>query len=96
MRIRWLPSALEDIEGIHSYLTLNRSQYVTGTVRAIYKAVLSLKSFPFRGRPSTQPGIRVMPLAKLPYLVYYRVNEETVEVLHIRHGARELPFLRAE
>jgi plasmid stabilization system protein ParE len=96
MRTRWLPSALQDLEGIHEYLSSNHPSYAISTVREIYEAIRSLNKMPYRGRPSSQHGIRVMPLPKLPYLVYYRINDRTIELLYIRHGAREGPILDVE
>ena len=36
-----------------------------------------------------RPGIRRAPLVDYPYVIYYRVREDRIEVLRIRHGARQ-------
>jgi toxin ParE1/3/4 len=61
-------------------------------MREIYEAIRSLNRFPFRGRSSAERDVRVMALPSLPYLVYYRLKEQTIEVLYIRHGAQNSPF----
>jgi len=36
-------------------------------------------------------GVRVVPLIRYPYKIFYRVMPDAVEVLHIRHSARQDP-----
>lgn len=57
-------------------------------VETIYDAVVSLKDFPYRGRPGTYEGSRELVLTPLPYIVVYRVSETHVEVSRIWHGAQ--------
>ncbi|WP_396273937.1 type II toxin-antitoxin system RelE/ParE family toxin [Granulicella aggregans] len=92
MQIRWLPSAAEDLEGIHEYLSSNHPNYAARTIRAIYEAVQGLRRFPYRGRPTSEPGVRVMQLPRSPYLIFYRLHEGAIEVLYIRHGAQDNPL----
>ena len=44
---------------------------------------------PNRGRPGHRSGTRELLLSPLPYIVVYRVKDETVEILHIYHGAQD-------
>ena len=37
-----------------------------------------------RGRP----GVRVVPLLRYPYKIFYRITGEGIEILHIHHTAR--------
>ncbi|MGD1071314.1 MAG: type II toxin-antitoxin system RelE/ParE family toxin [Bryobacteraceae bacterium] len=59
------------------------------TVRTIYARIRSLKSAPWRGRPGHRSGTRELTLTPLPYVVVYSVKAETVEILHIHHGAQD-------
>jgi plasmid stabilization system protein ParE len=36
-------------------------------------------------------GVRELVLSPLPYLVAYRIQDETIEILYIRHGAQDRP-----
>ncbi len=36
-----------------------------------------------------RPGVRVVPLGRYPYKIFYRVSGDAVEILHIHHAARE-------
>ena len=35
-----------------------------------------------------RPGMRVVPLIRYPYKIFYRVLEDRIRILHIRHTAR--------
>jgi plasmid stabilization system protein ParE len=36
-----------------------------------------------------RPGMRVVPLIRYPYKIFYRVLKDRVRILHIRHMARK-------
>jgi hypothetical protein len=36
-----------------------------------------------------RPDVRVAPLGRFPYKIFCRVRDETIEILHIHHTARE-------
>jgi plasmid stabilization system protein ParE len=38
--------------------------------------------------PGRVPGTRELIVAPLPYLITYSIDAESVQILHIRHGAR--------
>jgi toxin ParE1/3/4 len=88
MRIRWTPAAAEDLEHIKEYLTEHLPEFAESTVLEIYEAVRSLKAMPRRGRVGRVEGTRELVLARLPYIVAYRLKEYSVEILHIFHGAQ--------
>ena len=39
-----------------------------------------------------RPGVRVVPLIRYPYKVFYRVTSDAVEILYIHHVARRAPW----
>jgi hypothetical protein len=38
-----------------------------------------------------RPGVRVVPLLRYPYKVFYRSTGDTIEILYIHHIARDEP-----
>jgi toxin ParE1/3/4 len=52
---------------------------------------LELTQFPLRGRAGKRDGTRELVLSPLPYMIVYTVNEETVHVVRILHGAQGWP-----
>jgi len=91
MRIRWTRAAAEDLEHIKDYLTEHLPQFAQSTVIELYETSRSLKTSPRRGRLGREEGTRELVLSRLPYIVAYRIKEQTVEVLHIFHGAQNRP-----
>jgi toxin ParE1/3/4 len=58
--------------------------------RRIRRTVALLADFPGAGRALEQrPTVRVMPIGRYPYLIFYTVSDRELTILHIRHGARK-------
>jgi toxin ParE1/3/4 len=91
MRIRWTTAAAENLEQIKDYLARHHPQFAQSTVLELYEAIRSLKTYPMRGRAGREEGMRELVLPRLPYIVGYRVREESIEVLHIFHSAQSRP-----
>jgi toxin ParE1/3/4 len=37
-------------------------------------------------------GVRVVPFIQFPYKLFYRINVDVIEILHIRHATRREPW----
>jgi addiction module RelE/StbE family toxin len=89
LRIRFAPRALNDLGEIRSYLT-QHSPLGAERVRVhIAETIDRLSDFPRLGRATDEPDVRVLPLTRYPYVIFYSVVSSEVVILHIRHGARE-------
>ncbi|HVI07226.1 MAG TPA: type II toxin-antitoxin system RelE/ParE family toxin [Candidatus Binatia bacterium] len=91
MRIRWTPSAADDLEHIYDYLTEHESHLARATVIEIRESIRSLRKFPRSGRPGIEEGTRELLHRRLPYIVVYRTKDEPIEILHIWHPSQERP-----
>ena len=91
MRIRWTLAAAADLEHIKNYLQEHNPKLAQPTVLKLYEAILSLKAMPHRGRLGREEGTRELVFTSLPYIAAYRVKEQTIEILHIYHGAQDRP-----
>ena len=89
MRLRWTPTAANDLEHISDYLLQHHPSFAQPTVRHIYDQILTLRQSPRRGRIGREPGTRELVLTDLPYIVVFRVSDQAVEILHIFHGAQD-------
>lgn len=70
----------------------------TGFVRALQAALTAVAEQPGAGSPRiglmvNRPGIRGWPLARFPYLIFYREPEDRIEVLRVLHGRRDVASL---
>ena len=43
---------------------------------------------PFGARKTTRPMLLVKIVRRYPYKIFYRVREDAVEIVHIRHASR--------
>jgi hypothetical protein len=50
--------------------------------------IKTLEALPERHPVVKELGVRVLWLGRYPYLVYYRIQQNEVAILHIRHAAR--------
>jgi len=89
MKARYSPRATADIIAIADYLTERNRVAARAVEGAIRRAVDLLSEFPGSGRVLTQrSNVRVMPVVRYPYLIFYTANSNEVFILHVRHGAR--------
>jgi toxin ParE1/3/4 len=90
-----LPSALADIRQQRDYLLEESPAAAHRFVSAVNEAVEGLPAFPFSGAPQEHrgaafEGIRAKAVPGFPaHYVFYRVTDETIEVLRILHTARD-------
>ena len=89
MRIRWTEPALRQIDEIFAYIATDNQKAAYSVVRYIENSVSLLGQFPEMGRPTDKSDVRVLVIGRYPYLVFYRRGEHEVEILHVRHGARQ-------
>lgn len=87
-RLKFDPRAIEDLQSIRDYL-LKRSVMGAENVRAHIADTLDyLAHFPLIGRSTDHPGVRVLPLRRHPYLIFYAVLADEIVILHVRHASR--------
>jgi toxin ParE1/3/4 len=90
MKVRYLPRAVDDLAAIADYIA-ERNPSAALTVEAKIRATIQLLSeHPKVGRALEQcPTVRVMPVVRYPYLVFYEDAED--ELFDTAHSAR-CPF----
>jgi plasmid stabilization system protein ParE len=91
VKLRFTPRARADIADIHKYIAQHNKVAATSVIRQIRLTSGLLARHPKLGRETDIPGVRVFPTARYPYLVYHRVGEDEVVVIHVRDGRREVP-----
>jgi len=89
MKVRYSPRAADDLIAIADYLTERNPPAARAVETALRRSIDLLSEFSGSGRALTQrPDVRVMPLTRYPYLIFYTTSAEELLILHIRHGAR--------
>jgi len=89
MRVVLTEPALEDIEEIRAYLAIHYPQVAPSVERRFRLAFARIAEWPESAQQAAQrPGVRIVPLVRYPYNIFYRIKNGTVEVVHIYHAAR--------
>ncbi|MGO9542324.1 MAG: type II toxin-antitoxin system RelE/ParE family toxin [Terriglobales bacterium] len=91
MHVKWLDVALDCLIAEAEYISQDSSAAADRTVAAILNAVEILKRFPASGRPGRVAGTRELVVSGTPYIVPYRVRDDTVELLLVFHATRKWP-----
>jgi plasmid stabilization system protein ParE len=89
VKLRFTPRAHADIEHIYEYITQHDTRAATAVVRQIRLTSGLLAQYPGIGRDTDISGVRVLPTARYPYLVYYRLGEDELTSIHVRDGRRQ-------
>jgi toxin ParE1/3/4 len=90
VKATYSPRAIADLHDIASYLTSRSPAGARAVERRIRKTVALLAEFPGAGRALEQrPAVRLVPLGRYPYLIFYTVSGDELIILHVRHGARK-------
>ena len=91
MRLRYAPRARADIAYIHHYIAAHNPRAATAVIRQIRSTARLLAKYPGLGRATDIAGVRVLPTARYPYLVYHRVDDQDLTIVHVRDGRRAAP-----
>jgi toxin ParE1/3/4 len=91
VRVRWLKHALKNLDEEAEYVARDNPQAAARIVERIATSVDRLATHPASGRPGRVPGTRELVISATPYIVPYRVRDETVEILRVFHAARKWP-----
>jgi addiction module RelE/StbE family toxin len=97
MKVRYSPRALSQLQDIHRYIAKRNPRAASNVIARIEELCERLGEFPGMGYISDHPDVRVLPVVKYPYLIFYSViaagNE--VRILRVRHGRRR-PLARGD
>src|ERR1051326_3728268 len=98
MRARKRPLFLSDVEDCADFLFTEAGEDVARKWKeSLDKTVARLSKYPEIGcmrHDLPIPGVRTLFLKQFPrYLVFYRIEKETLELLLVRHGMMHLPGL---
>lgn len=90
MKVEYAPRAVADLAdiGAHSRKAFGDSVAIAleTTIRA---TVARIALMPQSGQRMPQRhSVRVVPLVRYPFKVFYTATEDSVTILHIRHAAR--------
>ena len=88
MNVVFAPRALRDLEIISTYVRERSSPAAQRVLAAIKSSIDALSFFPQIGPLVDNAGHRRMPVLRYPYVIFYRVADDELLILHIRHTSR--------
>jgi addiction module RelE/StbE family toxin len=91
LRVRWLKYALVDLDEAEACIAQDNPSAAFEVVAKIVRAVTLLKDQPGIGRAGRVPGTKELVVPETPFIVPYRVKDETVQVLRVYHSSRKWP-----
>jgi toxin ParE1/3/4 len=92
MRLVWSFEAIEDLIPLRAYIAEESPAGAPRVVSRILHAVEDLlPQHPHMGRPGRVPGTRELVIPRTPYVVPYRVQRQTIQILRVYHSARRWP-----
>jgi toxin ParE1/3/4 len=88
----WSPEAIADIASLRAYIEQDDPAAAQRVALHIVRSVETLLSqHPEMGRPGRVPGTRELVIPRTPFIVPYRLQGGTIQVLRVFHGARRWP-----
>ena len=92
MNIVWSPEAIQDLISLRAYIAEDSPAGARRIVlRILHDIEYLLPDNPHIGRPGRVPGTRELVIPRTPYIVPYRMQGESIQILRVYHGARRWP-----
>lgn len=91
MKMAWTKLALQDINHAWNYIAMDNPAAADRMIERISKAVDGLFSYQKLGRPGRVNKTRELVVIGTPYIVPYRIKQDTIEVLAVIHSSRRWP-----
>jgi plasmid stabilization system protein ParE len=88
MRVRYRELALADLDQIFCYLNQRSPAGARNVIEAVRAAIDDLAQHPLSARRTSDPTVRVRVVSRYGYKIFYSVEPDAIEILHVRHGAR--------
>jgi len=89
MKVRYSRRAVADLIGIAEYIRERNPRAAELVEKRIRASIEQLEIFPSIGRRTDDSTIRMFPIVRYPYLVFYEVVKGEIVVHHIRHARRQ-------
>jgi toxin ParE1/3/4 len=92
MRVVYTDEALRDLDEILSFIAVHHPTIALSFQQRLRTVLQRIGKWPKSAEEVKQrPGVRVVPLIRYPYKIFYQVTTDAVEILHIHHAARRPP-----
>lgn len=91
MKIQWTKGASSNLENIEAYIGKDNPISAIETVLKVIHSVNHLSKYPAIGRPGRIENTKELIIADTPFIVPYRIKNETVQILRVFHHSQKWP-----
>ena len=96
-QVVWAEPAFQDLDAIADYIALDNPGAAKRLVRKLLETVEQLEAFPESGtRPRELRGTPYRKLTIKPVLVYYRIEEKQIYIVHVVRNERKFSLKRIQ
>jgi len=90
MKVEYSNRALADLRKLSAGSQATFGHRVAAALETRIRAIVEqIRQAPESApRVEQRPGVRVVPLIRYPYKIFYRIADDTVRILHFRHTSR--------
>ena len=92
MTLRFSEAALRDLDDIMVFIATHYPGSEAAFETRLRQSFARIERWPAGARAfPPREGVRVVPLIRYPYKIFYRANAGIIDILHIHHTARQDP-----
>jgi toxin ParE1/3/4 len=90
MKLVWSRRALADLDEIANYYSINAGPALARSVEGrLIQAIERIRLMPQAApRLSQRSQVRALAVVRFPFRIFYRLRDDNVDILHIRHTSR--------
>jgi toxin ParE1/3/4 len=93
MKVVYTQEALADLDAILEFISWHYPGVYAAFERRTQAVEARIGAWPESApEVADRPGVRVVPLIRYPYKIFYRIENDVVEVLYVHHAARQPPW----
>lgn len=90
MKVIYTPAALRDLDEIADWLAAHHPTFAPAVGHRVRSVVAHIGRWPESApRSAKRPDVRVVPVGRYPYRIFYRITGDAVEILHVHHTSRQ-------
>lgn len=90
MKVEYSKRALADLHKVSAECRRTFGDNVAAALEARIRVIVEQIGDAPESAPRVEqlPGVRVIPLIRYPYRIFYRILEDRVRILHVRHTSQ--------
>jgi addiction module RelE/StbE family toxin len=90
-KILWQRQAITNLNDAREYIQAQNPEAARSIINRIEKVINQLQFFPMSGRPGRRSNTRELVVTRTPFIVVYRVSEDSLEILSLFHTSKQWP-----